>query len=221
MSSVDVPPEHRQAAEVIREHLVAHRGGAVFLSSSDALRLIDWLDREIPIPDILRAIERAADNRAKKRSRVPLGLGHVGRHLGKPTKGVFKARGAPVVAAHETGLAPLVRLICERAPGDALEDRLRALADELAALPEGPKLAEQAMIRVRAFHEAVFDGLTEARRSELRQAARDAVADLAHLMQERELVPLIEEAARYEARRGYLWLSAASVWDLLQPPESS
>ena len=216
---MDVPPEHRQAAEIIRRHLVAHRGGAVFLSSSDALRLIDWLDREIPVEDILRAIERAAESRAKNRSRVPLSLGHVGRHLGKPTRGVFKSRNAPPVQEHETGLAALVRVVRERAIGDMARELLEVLADDLAELVEGPDLAQLAMTRLRIFHEAVFDGLSEARRAALRDAARDDLGDLVHMMDERELAPLVEEAARYEARRGYGWLSAASVWDLLQPEE--
>ena len=216
---MDVPAEHRLAAEAVRQHLVAHRGGAVFLSSSDALRLIDWLDREIPVEDILRAIERAAENRAKKRSRVPLSLGHVGRHLGKPTKGVFRSRRPEPIHADESGLAPLVRLIRERAEADPLGQALRDLAEALEGLT-GDHVARDAMVGVRNFHEAVFDGLPEARRAALRDEARAGLGDLVHLMDERELVCLVEEAARYEARQGYAWLSAASVWDLLQPEET-
>ena len=204
----------------MRQHLVAHRGGAVFLSSSDALRLIDWLDRAIPIEDILRAIERAAEVRAQKRSRVPLGLGHVGRHLGKPTQGIFRGRRATPVQEGEAGLAPLIRLIRERSAQDPLQSGLRALADELAGL-HGDGMARDAMVRVRTFHQAVFDGLSEEGRQALRDAARADLGDLVHMMDDRELAPLVEEAARYEARQGYAWLSAASVWDLLQPEESA
>ncbi len=217
---IEVPPEYREAAEAVRRHLVAHRGGALFLSSSDALRLIGWLDRGVPVCDILRAIERAAEARRKRRSRVPLGLGHAGRHLGKPTRGALAREAVRPVASGEGGrLGPLVRWIRERARGDARREALHALADELAGLPEGVQLAEAAMIRIRAFHDAAFDGLGEAGRAALRARARQELGDLVHMLDERELVPLIEEGARALAREGYEWLSAATVWDLLRPEE--
>ena len=52
-----VPPEHQQAAALICDHLVSVRGGALFLSNADAVRLLGWLDRAVPVPSILLAIE--------------------------------------------------------------------------------------------------------------------------------------------------------------------
>lgn len=212
---VDVPAEHRDAAEAIRQHLVSLRGGGVFLSSSDGLRLLDWLDREVPLADILRAIERAADSRRKSRSRIPLGLGHVSRHLGRPTKGVFRSRGGPAAPVEPGGLGPLVALIRERARGDRLERDLLALADELTALGDASSLAEQAMIRLGAFRVHVYDSLSGDRRAALQAAARADLGDLVDLLEERDLGPLVEEAARSAALEGYTWLSAATVWDLV------
>lgn len=212
----DVPSEHREAAEAVRVQLVALRGGALFLSSADVLRLLGWLDRGVPVEDIFRALERAAESRAARRSRVPLSLAHARAHLGRPTRGAF--RGAAAAPA-PGGLAPLLARLRDQAATDALAGPLVALADALAALPEGPARARDAMILVNRFHEGLFDALPEARRAGLRQAARDGLGDLAFLLDARDLEPLVEEAARHEARRGYAWLSAASVWDLLGPPE--
>jgi hypothetical protein len=217
----DAPPEHRDTAEAVWQHLVAHRGAGLFLSSADGRRLLDWLDREVPLADILRAIERAAASRAKSGSRVPLGLGHVNRHLGKPTSGIFRSPGGPALPDSGAGtLQPLVRMIRERADGDALGPLLRALADDLDALG-AEDVAGQAMVRVRAFHDAVYEALGEGRRAQLHDAARAALGDLVHMLEERELTPLIEERARHEARSGYAWLSAATVWDLVAPGESA
>lgn len=213
--AVEVPTEHRDAAEAIRQHLVSLRGGGVFLSSADGLRLLDWLDRSVPLADILRAIERAADSRRKTRSRIPLSLGHVSRHLGRPTKGVFKSRGGPALPPQPSGLEPLVALIRQRAADDPLRELLQELARDLGALPPGPQQAEQAMIRLGSFRQAVFDAMRADQREALLAAAREDLGDLVLLLEERDLGPLVEEGARSAALEGYTWLSAASVWDLV------
>ena len=206
-----VPREHREAAEAVRAHLVSVRGGAVFLSPADALKLVGWLDDEVPVPDILRAIERAAEYRSKSRSRLPLGLGRVARHLGRPTRGAFGGT-APKLS---DGLHPLLALIAERAAGDPLEALLTDLARQLAALPSDPRHAERAMTCIADFHQRVFMALPAARRSALRERARTGMGDLVHLLDERQLLAILEENARYAAREGYAWLSAATVWELL------
>lgn len=213
----DVPAEHREAAEVVRGHLVALRGGAMFLSSADVLRLLEWFDRAVPVEDILRALERAAESRAARRSRVPLTLAHARPHLGRPTRGAFRSVDRPPDVA--AGLAPLVARILAQAADDPLAEALRALARDLEALTDPATRAQTAMRRVSQFHEAVFDALPEARRATLRREARAGMGDLVHLLDARDLEPLVEEAARFEARRGYAWLSAASIWDLLGPGE--
>ena len=54
----DVPAEHREAAEVVRGHLVALRGGAMFLSSADVLRLLEWWVRAGAGGEIRRGMVR-------------------------------------------------------------------------------------------------------------------------------------------------------------------
>jgi len=213
-----VSSEHRDAADAVCAHLVSVRGGALFLSNSDALRLLKWLDKKVPVPAILVAIERAWEQRQKKRSRLPLTLGQVNRHIGKAAPGAFSLGDAAAPATEERGtLAPLVRLIRQRAGSDPQGRQLGALADGLAGLAAGPTLAQRAMVQIAAFHTDVWSDLPDRRREALREAARGALGDLVHLLDETELVGLVEEAALAEARRGYGWLSAATVQDLLAP----
>ncbi|HMV67604.1 MAG TPA: hypothetical protein PKA64_12195, partial [Myxococcota bacterium] len=56
----DVPAAWVVAAERVRRHLVAARGGAPFLSPTDADLLVGWLESGVPVPTILGAIEAAA-----------------------------------------------------------------------------------------------------------------------------------------------------------------
>ena len=44
-----VPDAYRDAAEAVRAHLVSVRGGALFLSPADTLKLLEWLDRDVPL----------------------------------------------------------------------------------------------------------------------------------------------------------------------------
>lgn len=76
-----VPAGYREAAEEVRDHLVALRGGAPFLSPRDALALVRWLDEGVAVPLILLALERAAARRRANRARTPLSLVAAGRHL--------------------------------------------------------------------------------------------------------------------------------------------
>ena len=57
-------------ADEVCRHLVMIRGGAPFLSSVDADLLTRWLDEGVGVGLILRAIERAAESRRKRRSRM-------------------------------------------------------------------------------------------------------------------------------------------------------
>jgi hypothetical protein len=217
-----VPSEHQEAADAVCAHLVSVRGGALFLSNSDALRLLGWLDRKVPIPVILVAIERAWAQRQKKRSRLPLTLGQVNRHIGKAAPGAFNAGEVPAPPTEERGtLVPLVRLIRKRADGDPHRGQLTALADGLSGLAHGPESAQPAMVLLAQFHTDVWMDVSEPRRQGLRDAARVALGDLVHLLDEAELILLIEEAALAEVRRGYGWLSAATVQDLLSPGVAS
>ncbi len=193
------------------------RGGALFLSSSDALHLLDWLDRGVPVCNILLAIERAADARSKKQSRLPLTLGQAKRHLGKPTKGAF-AVADEVAGPEDAPLDPLVRRIELAAADDFAGARLRDLAGALRALPLDAidRVVQAASGLIRAFHVAVWQDLAEPDREALRAHARADLGDLRTLLDEVALTAIVEENARDSVRRRYDWLSTATVWDLLE-----
>ncbi|MGC6492270.1 MAG: hypothetical protein ACON5B_05455, partial [Myxococcota bacterium] len=90
--SSEVPEPLQAAAETVRRHLVALRGGAPFLSPSDAHQLLTWLEEGRGVGQILVAVERAATRRTRQRIRAPLSLTHARRYL-KTAPAV-----APVVA---------------------------------------------------------------------------------------------------------------------------
>jgi len=211
----EVPEAHREAAEEIRAHLVALRGGAPFLSSADARLLVGWLDEAVPVPAILRALERAADARRKRRSRIPLSLGHARRHLGKPTRGALPA--GPADPTHP--LAPLAVALRAQAAADPREESLRALADALLELEgEADGVVRGALALIRGFFADAWSALTEAERAVRLAAAREEIADLADLVDEAVLVAAVEEVARDRLRQGYPLLTAATVWDLVEVP---
>ncbi|NCG17848.1 MAG: hypothetical protein GWP91_02405 [Rhodobacterales bacterium] len=219
----EAPNSYVEDAEAVRAHLVSLRGGALFLSPADTIRLLGWFDKGIRVADVLRALERSAEARAKKRTRVPFGLGQASRYLGKQTKGVFRSPNAPDVdPGNASGLAPLTALIRHRAAGDPQEQRLRAVASDLGALAlvEPDQAAKQAMIRVRMFHDRCWDALSPSQQKEVRSNALEQLGDLVHLVDEDDLQPIIEESARAITRERYQWLCAASVWDLLAPEAS-
>ena len=193
----------------MRAHLVAVRGGALFLSSADAIHLLEWLDRGVAVCDILRAIERAADSRRKKQSRIPLTLGQAKRHLGKPTRGAFSGRNTVEVVAKDP-LEPLVQRVSDAG--------LSELAAALRAIPVGAvdAMGREASLHMRTFHVAVWRSMTEAEREACRVRARADLGDLRNLLDEVALTAIVEENARDSVRTRYGWLSMATVWDLLE-----
>ena len=211
-----VPEEHREAARLVCAHLVSVRGGALFLSNADALRLLGWLDAGVPVPRILVAIDLAWQRRQQKRSRVPLTLGQANRYLGKPSPGAFRD---DVHHAADVGLGPLLRRIRDTADGgDPAGAALLALADSLESLPADDAQRTAAMARVTAFHTSLWQDLPPHRQQAAREEAAASLGDLVHMLDEATLGTLIEEAAIGVARRGYAWLSVASVQDLLGAP---
>ena len=212
-----VPPEHREAAELICEHLVSVRGGALFLSNADALRLLDWLDRRVPVPHILVAIDHAWLKRQKKRSRLPLTLGQANRYLGKPSPGAFSGAPEGEVAP---GLAPLLARLSEAVEsGDPHGARLAELRNALAGIDSDSEQRTAAMALITRFHTRLWQDLPAAEQQSAREAARGDLGDLVHMVDEPTLVAIVEEAAIGHVRRGYAWLSVASVQDLLGAPQ--
>lgn len=196
-----VPPEHQAAAEEVRAHLVAVRGGGLFLSPADARALVRWLDQDVPVTAILRAVERAADARRKNRSRLPLTLGQASRYLPK------EARPAPprgVTSGHP--FAHVGAGLRSRGAGE--------IADALLATdPRDPEAAVRAALRaVRAFLNAQWTGLDPHARARRLADAHERLADLD--LDEDDRARLAEEIARDGLRREWPMLEAAHLWDL-------
>lgn len=194
-------------AEQVREHLVALRGGAPFLSPFDAALLVDWLEAGLSVGAILRAVELAADKRRQKRSRIPLAL----RHARAALKAYQPpAEGSP--AAGPRALDPLVGALREGDPVDrAVAARLERLCE--AGL-EGEALALAAIDACRwglglAWEEADRPAL-------LAQAARE-LAGLGEDWTPAQRAQAEEEVARDLVRQRHPLLSAARVWDTVYP----
>jgi len=207
-----VPAAYQEAAEEVRAHLVCLRGRGLFLSSSDSLQLVRWLDEGVAVPDILRALERAAEARRRKRSKVPLRLSHAKRHLGRPTQGSF-ARERPVGPG--AAMAPVVRAL---AVSPRRSEALAVLEERLEALEgrDAEALFRQAAAVVRDFLAARWGELSGAERGELEAEARAELGDLADVVDENTLRELLAEGARDRLRAGYPALSAASLWEVAE-----
>lgn len=197
----------QEAAEEVRAHLVAVRGGAPFLSPTDAQLLLRWLDDGVSVADILAGIERAAEARRKTRSRLPFGLGRVSAHLGK--RGRAEKPRIPAARHPLDGLAVELRAL---AATDPAGPALIALADTLAALDPGAPngLVRAAAAVIRDFLDDAWGVWPEAARERLRDDAR-AAFDLFTDLDEHERTELIEEAARDGFRSCYPMLTIASL----------
>ncbi len=203
----DVPEEHQAAAEEVRAHLVCLRGGAPFLSPNDALLLLEWLDAGVSVPAILRALERAAQARIKNRSRLPLTLGSARRHLDKPTSGAL----APASSGHP--LAPTAQVLTE-SPSPRDHAAARAL---LALDPTNPEhLVRGALAIVRDLLDATWLELPAAEREALLAQGRARYASV-FPEDERGLDAACEAWARDRLRKARPHLSAATIWELVQP----
>jgi len=211
----EVPEAYQQAAEEVRAHLVALRGGAPFLSPNDACLLVDWLDQGISVSFIIRALERAAEARRKRRSRIPLSLRHAKRHLGKATRSRLDVLGPGTLQADHP-LAPLVDALRIASQKDTRSDAMLALAEGLRTLPaDDPEtLLRSALGKVRRFFTHAWETLDEADRARRLEHAQEDFAD-AEGIDEAILLAAIEEHARDGLRRDYPLLTAATLWDLV------
>jgi hypothetical protein len=205
---VEVPEAWRQAAEEVRAHLVAIRGGAPFLSPSDAWQLVAWLEGGVRVGDLVLAVERAAEARRKKRARTPLTLGAVKRHLGRPAY----TRAVPRAQQGEPPLSALALAVRAYPDPDGAGARLAA---SLAAATPDDSGEREALTAIRTFVEQRWDGLGHVQREALRARARDELGDLLRLVDEADGHALVEETARDLFRQGYPLLAAASVRALL------
>lgn len=196
----DIPEGRRQAAEAVRAHLVHHRGGAPFLSPSDTLLLVRWLDQDVSVEAMLAAIERCAVSRRKNRARTPFTLTSTKRHLGKP----------PLIRVDlelpEDGEHPFQPVL------EALDGVDDGLAKDLAELPPTVDGAVQLCAgRVEARWQALPEDDREARIGR----AIGELGDLANLVDEDTLRSLAEEVARHHLREEWPRLDTATFQVLL------
>jgi hypothetical protein len=206
------PPELEEAAETVRSHLVTLRGGAPFLSPADSELLARWLDDGVTVARILAALEKVAENRQKRPTRLPFTLAKAARHLGaKPSS----ARRAP----DPRGPAALAAQIEASAAGDPHRDALLRAAAALRALPEADPaiLADHALRILRSFHEEAWSGLSPDARDAALTRAREELGDLVEVLPPEAVDASAEELARGALRRRYPLLSVAALEGCLGP----
>lgn len=200
-----IPAHYQDQAEAVRAHLVHLRGGAPFLSPADALCLLRWLDARVSVRAILAALDRAVVSRRRTRARTRLTLTAAGRHLGKP----------PLIAS-PLGEAGGLQQVCARL-GELADPHAVALADALAALPEGPadEQVPAAVAVCREHLERRWVQLPHAdREARIEAAARD-LGDLANVVDAETLRALAEEIARDDFRRSPASDDHAASWPRL------
>lgn len=201
----------KDAAESVRAHLCALRGGAPFLSSSDAMQLLRWFEDGVSTTAILLALERAADARRRRRSKVPLRLSHARRHLGRPTRAHRPTAVVRPVSADDGPFAPVVAMLDPRDPAEAeLAGALRAVSGR------GEPAVTAALACVRAFVDRTWRALGDEGQSALLREAERQLGDLLADVDETTGAALLEETARDLHRSRWPGLSAATLWDCVE-----
>ncbi|MEQ1569082.1 MAG: hypothetical protein ABMA64_25825 [Myxococcota bacterium] len=212
----EIPEAWRDAAEEIRAHLCALRGGAPFLSPADALQVFGWLEAGVPVPRVLLALERAAAARRVSRSRIPLSVVSAKRHLGRPSAGAFHRDTLP--RGGEPPLAPVVRAL-ELVPPSGYDEGHRAgVATALLGVTEPGEVGlRTAIAAVRTFFEGLWADAPPAVRAGWTAEAEAELGDLLALVDDGTRAALVEETARDRVRARYPTLTAATLAALLEP----
>ncbi len=191
-----------EKAEEVRAHLVALRGGAPFLSSVDGKLLVDWLERGVGVPLILRSLEDVAARRRKKRVKTRLRLSSVRTVVLKThARDDFSLPGGGALSA------VVVRL----EQSDHAAER-RAAARMGALSGEGEVLVRAALGVARDALEELWQA---ADHRGLRGRAKEELGDLGRTMDERAFEDLVEEVCRDLLRQRHPLLSATALWDAL------
>ncbi len=213
--SDEVSEERRREVEEVRAHLVALRGGAPFLSPDDASLLLRWLDEGVGVPTIVRALERAHDARRKRRTRAQLALRHARTHLAKATRGALQP--LPASTDRDHPLTALTQVLRTQAQKDPRGEALEGLVTTLERLPsgDGETLLRGALGAVRDFFRGAWEQMPASERDDRVHRARDALRDLAGMVDEPAFEAAVDEAARDGLRRDYPLLTAATLWDLV------
>ncbi len=190
----------QEAAEEVRAYLVTLRGGAPFLSPLDGRLLLEWLEADVSVPLILKALDEAAVRRRSRRARSPLRLTSIRRW-------VSKARALP--AARPTGDLSILIEVLESSPDPLLWQAAREL-DDISG--EGEALVRGALAVSRRFYERAW---TRADQKALHRQASFEVEELQEGLSEKQWLGLVEEVARDLLRQRYPEMSATNIWDTL------
>jgi hypothetical protein len=212
----DVPDAQSLEAEEVRRHLVCLRGGALFLSPDEADLLATWLSEGITVPVIVHALERAADARRRRPTRLPFTLRAAKRHLGKASKGALPDREA-ISKSGEHPLQPLVTSLRTHASAVETSASLQPLADALLALDpyDRDRLERGAQALIRDFLLQTWESLSPWEREARLTSAREELGDLIELMPPAAVDASAREIARAQLRESYPQLSAATLRQVL------
>ncbi len=206
-----IPESYQQAAEEVRAHLVAVRGGAPFLSPADAELLLRWLDEGVAVSSILLAIERAAESRRKRRSRLPLTLGKAKPHLGKVSA-------APKTSREHGGAAMGPRADHPFAPiaDEARRRGAEALAEQLVVvtLDDAETMVRTAAHAVRAFLAQHWEQQTPEQQAQRTAQCRETLLTLDLGFSDEDLDVAAEELAHDEHRQEWKFLDTSIFWNL-------
>lgn len=214
----DVPEARRLDAEEVRRHLVCLRGGGLFLSPDEADLLASWLESGISVAAIVHALERAADARRKRPTRLPLTLKAAKRHLGKSSKGALPK--SPTEAENRSHpLEPLTNALRLHGADSASTDRIATLAESLEALPtaDPDRLERDAQGLFRDFLLQSWEELPEWEREARLTSAREELGDLVDVMPPAAVEASAREIARAQLRQRYPLLTAATLRQVLHP----
>lgn len=210
----------QHAAEQVRAHLVSLRGGAPFFSSADGQLLLRWLDEEVPVPRICMALERAADARRKRPSRIPLSLSHAKRHLAKVSSGRVSALPQEIDCGDETSqeddvhpFTPLRILLAKHA---SEQPSFAVLADALVELQTDEHMVDNGLELLRECYGQLWTELAESDRRSRIQGAIEALGDLPTGLDESVVMAAAEEHARLQHLGQWPWLSANTLWELAE-----
>ncbi len=211
-----VPQVMSDAAETVRGHLVALRGGAPFLSPTDASLLLQWLEQGVSTAAILWGLDRAATVRQARRTRGPLTLRHAKRYLKNfPSVGASGTPSAPVAATPDH---PLLDLLCDMpAHHDAqAHHELRDALTDLS-LDHPDQAATEALSAVSQFFVSTWERLSDEERGAYEGEALQQLGDLATLLGDADLQEMIEAHARGLLRQRYPSLSSENILRRIQP----
>jgi hypothetical protein len=215
--SSEPAPTDDQDAEAVRQHLVVLRGGAPFLSPDDASLLDEWLQRGLTVPTIVHALERAADARRRRPSKVPFSLRAARTHLGKPGRSALGAA-SPGVESGAHPLLPVVDGLRSQARGHPRHTALTAVAQSLLDLdPHAQDLEQQALTISRDFLLSSWSMLSAVERGHHLTRAREELVEVADLLSAEAFEASAEALARDTLRQAFPLLSAATLHQVLSP----